>query len=268
MKNFLKDRDEWLGLIIGNSRLHWAWFRGENLAAAWDSQHLASQEIGEKLLGEIILPHLSKKNLNDLPLYIASVVPSQTACWQNYSQAKFIKLEQIPIKGMYPTMGIDRALAILGAGKVWELPCLVIDAGTALTFTGIKENYQLVGGAILPGLRLQLQSLSAKTAALPEVKLPEQLPNLYALNTPEAIASGIIYTLLAGIRDYSLNWLHSFPKSQIILTGGDAELILSYLQIKYPKIADLIVLDSQVIFWGMLFVVLNLYSREQGEKLS
>jgi len=44
-----------------------------------------------------------------------------------------------------------RALAVLGAGKKYGFPCLVIDAGTALTFTGVDRDKKLVGGAIDPG---------------------------------------------------------------------------------------------------------------------
>ena len=52
-------------------------------------------------------------------------------------------------------------------GETGGFPMLVIDAGTALTFTGADANQCLVGGAILPGLRLQLASLGQKTGQLP-----------------------------------------------------------------------------------------------------
>ena len=72
---------------------------------------------------------------------------------------EFIGLEDIPLEGLYPSLGVDRALALWGAGATWGFPCLVIDGGTALTLTGGNGDGFLVGGAILPGLRLQLQSL-------------------------------------------------------------------------------------------------------------
>jgi type III pantothenate kinase len=70
-----------------------------------------------------------------LPLYLASVVPSQTALWQTYPDVHIITLDQVPLQGVYPTLGIDRALALWGAGETWGWPMLVIDAGTALTLT-------------------------------------------------------------------------------------------------------------------------------------
>lgn len=253
--NYRLEENNSLYLMIGNSRLHWAWFRGEKLKKVWDGQHLTEPLSQEKIPTTILPPELTNCPSDDLPLYIASVVPSQTIFWQNYPHSQLINLAQIPLQGIYHTLGIDRALAVLGAGEKYGFPCLIIDAGTALTLTGADENCQLIGGAILPGLRLQFQSLATKTAALPAVELPEKLPPRWALNTPEAIASGIIYTTIAGIFAYLINWLKFFPNSQIIITGGDADLLQKYLQIEYPEITAKLICDHQLIFWGMKVVV-------------
>ncbi|MGH2412211.1 MAG: pantothenate kinase [Microcystaceae cyanobacterium] len=249
MKNNSVKLFNWLGLMIGNSRLHWAWFQGKNLQETWESEHVSV--VIEELPNEILPFRLTAQSSSQLPLYIASVVPQQTTFWQTYTNAKLITLEQIPLTGIYSTMGIDRALEVWGTGITWGFPCLVIDAGTALTFTGVDRDRILVGGAILPGLKLQLKSLAIKTAALPEVSLPKNLPQRWALATPEAIESGIIYTILAGINDFIQAWRTKFPESSIALTGGDAALLLRYLQVQYPEIAQKLVVDSNLIFLGM-----------------
>lgn len=147
-------------------------------------------------------------------------------------------------------MGVDRAFALWGAGVTYGFPCLVIDAGTALTFTGADAHRRLIGGAILPGLRLQLHSLAQKTAALPEVKLPQTLPQRWARGTPAAIESGVIYTVLAGVQDFIENWWQQHPDSQIVLTGGDGALLLNWLPLK-DREATKVKVDPQLIFWGM-----------------
>lgn len=226
----------WLGLMIGNSRFHWALFDGEVLKNTFDCEH-----------------HFTPKELPlDLPLFLASVVPEKVTQGPNTT---IISLTDIPLRGIYPTMGIDRALAVYGAGETWGFPCLVIDGGTALTFTGVSETKMLVGGAILPGLGLQLKSLSRQTAALPEVQLNNNLPPRWALATPAAIESGVIYTIIAGIRDFLEHWSAQFPASKVVLTGGDGELLFSYLQQQYPEIAQKIVVDAHIIFWGMRSLV-------------
>ncbi|MEW5858127.1 MAG: pantothenate kinase [Cyanobacteriota bacterium] len=248
----------WLGLMIGNSRLHWAYFGGETLHKAWDTHYLTAASVKEVVQG-LTAGDLPPEMLppSQLPLYLASVVPSQTVLWQNYPNVRIISLDQLPLEGIYPTLGIDRALAVLGAAEVWGLPALVIDAGTALTFTGADANRCLVGGAILPGLSQQLLSLAYRTAALPSVKIPQEMPPRWALNTPQAIQSGVIYTIVAGIKDFIQAWWQEFPGSRVILTGGDRAVLLIYLQAQFPEIATQIVSDPNLIFMGMRSVVLR-----------
>jgi type III pantothenate kinase len=243
----------WLAITIGNSRLHWAWFRGQDLVTTGDREHLKSER---SLLQQIIPEELLilAKNSNLLPIYLASVVPQQTALWQNYPSLREITLADIPLHNLYPTLGIDRALVVWGAGEIYGYPCLVIDGGTALTFTGVDGDRVLIGGAILPGLGLQLSCLTQKTAALPEIILDIALPKRWALNTSEAMASGIIYTTLSGIKGFILDWLDRFPQSSIALTGGDAELLQQYLSLYFPQLASQIKLDRQLIFSGMAFL--------------
>jgi type III pantothenate kinase len=259
----------WLALMIGNSRLHWAYFVGETLEEAWDTDHLPASVVKQltgrwnagELPGEIFPPQWNSigKVPTQLQLYVASVVPVQTELWQTYEATKVITLDYVPLLGLYPTLGVDRALALWGACQNFGCPVMVIDAGTALTFTGADANHRLVGGAIMPGLRLQLQSLALRTAALPEIQLPSQLPPRWALNTPAAIESGVVYTLLAGIKDFIEAWWQEFPGSRVVVTGGDRLLLLEYLQSQYPQTAAKLIADAHLIFWGMRSTKLRIF---------
>jgi type III pantothenate kinase len=256
-----------LTLMIGNSRLHWGLFIDGKLEQTWDTPHIPAYSTIDKLFTFISPPlptgsqksKVKSQNLNnsDYPILIASVVPAQTAQWQNYPNAKFITLDNIPLEGIYSTLGSDRALAVLGAGRNYGFPILVIDAGTALTFTGADANQRLIGGAILPGLGLQFTSLGQKTGQLPLLETREiiDLPPRFALDTKAAIQSGIIYTLLAGIKDFIDNWLLLFPDSKITITGGDSELLRIYLKQQFPEVGEQIIIDKNLIFWGMWEVI-------------
>ena len=250
--------------MIGNSRLHWALFVEETLQEAWDTQHLPASVVKQlakcRTLGDLPVEMLPPNFPTPptpllsypLPLYLASVVPSQTTLWQTYPNVRVITLDQVPLQGIYPTLGIDRALALWGAGETWSWPMLVIDAGTALTLTAADANRCLVGGAILPGVGLQLQSLAQRTADLPFVEQGvRSLPPRWALNTEEAIQSGVIYTIIAGMRDFIEAWWQEFPGSKITLTGGDRTLLLTYLQSQFPNIAGGVIAERNLIFWGM-----------------
>ncbi|MBD1849247.1 pantothenate kinase [Cyanobacteria bacterium FACHB-502] len=257
LKNFEFDRFtplEWIALAIGNSRLHWAWFQKGELIAAWDTAHPALE------LAPLAFFH-QNSNLPadaafaDLPIYIASVVPAQTAFWQTCPQAQLLTLEQIPLRGLYPTLGIDRALALWGAVDRNKLPALVIDAGTALTFTGANAQQEFIGGAILPGLTLQRRSLSDQTAALPLIQPSKKLPPRWAKTTAEAIGSGIFYTVLSGIKDFISNWEQEFGQGAIVLTGGDAPSLVHGLKAQHPELAQKITIDPHLLFRGMQAIV-------------
>ncbi|MBW4665772.1 MAG: pantothenate kinase [Chroococcus sp. CMT-3BRIN-NPC107] len=255
------DKSIWLGLAIGNSRLHWAWFKGEKLYLSWDTAYLAANHIQqfaksqtwEDLPPEMLLPEqiLTTDFAYPIPLYVVSVVPSQTELWQNYPNLQVITLDSIPLKNKYSTLGSDRALALWGAKETWGIPVLVIDSGTAMTFTGVDIDFALVGGAIVPGLSLQFLALDRETANLSTVELPQQLPPRFAKNTTEAIQSGIIYALIAGIESFIKAWWEMYPDSQVILTGGDRTNLFNYLNFQYPQIAEKVKCDHNLIFWGM-----------------
>ncbi|MTJ07117.1 pantothenate kinase [Anabaena sp. UHCC 0204] len=263
MQNHPPSTDEqhsYIALIVGNSRLHWAFFIDKTLYSRGDTSHLSASIVKQLAQDPTLDTWLTAISLpanypiispnSPIPLILASVVPSQTALWQIYPHLHLITLEDVPLQGMYPTLGIDRALAVWGAGITWGFPTLVIDAGTALTFTGADDHQSLVGGAILPGLGLQFASLGQKTGQLPllETGLMTSLPPRFAMNTSAAIQSGVIHTLLSGIKDFITAWWQLFPESQIVMTGGDSSLLKGYLQQQFPDIANRLIVDNNLIF--------------------
>jgi type III pantothenate kinase len=269
-----QNQESWLALMIGNSRLHWAWVAGNQLSKhqhndeilqTWNTRHLLPDEVSpDRTLLDILnnfkeipdatlaqLRHNAKRS--QIPLWVASVVPFQTALWQAYAKTRFITLNDIPLQNLYPSLGIDRALAVWGAAQRFGLPALVIDAGTALTFTGADPAGKFVGGAILPGLGLQIRSLTEHTAALPAIQ-PQFDPALprWAQTTTEAITSGIIHTLIAGLQAFITDWRQTYPNSTVVLTGGDGLLLFQYLQQSQPTQVKF---EANLVFWGMEAIV-------------
>lgn len=254
----MKNEYDWLAVVAGNSRLHWGWFKHHSLIDTWDTPHLVNR-VKPRQLPQLFFPaNFIQQGLLDIPVYLASVVSHQTNCWQNYEQINLINLPDIELTNLYPTMGIDRALATWGAITTYHQACLVIDGGTALTFTGADQQGNLMGGAILPGLRSLLRNLNQTTSALPEVKLPDTLPPRWALDTNTAIASGILYTAIAGVHSYIVDWLKQFPDSKIIFTGGDGEILWCFLQQlsqqQATELSPQITVDSNLVFQGIRLV--------------
>ncbi|MEN9224787.1 MAG: pantothenate kinase [Thermostichus sp. HHBFW_bins_43] len=194
----------WLAAVLGNTHVRWGWFQDQTLIKV------------ELFSAQQPLPWPDQTELW-LAAVGAAPVPTGSA-WVHQLQ-----LQDVPLGNHYPTLGLDRALALWAAGIHHGWPCLVIDAGTALTFTGADPEGSLVGGAILPGLGLQAQALSDHTAQLPKIDWDpgSPLPPRWAKDTPTAIRSGILYTVLAGVRSFIADWRQDFPESAVLLTGGD-----------------------------------------------
>ncbi|MEL6927236.1 MAG: pantothenate kinase [Cyanobacteria bacterium J06600_6] len=250
----MKHKYNWLAVVVGNSRLHWAWFKNLAFVETWDTHHLTIAVKPNFVPPLLLHKELIRQNLSSLPVYLASVVANQTKYWQNYFALSLITLKDIKLTNVYPTMGVDRALAVCGAIAVYQQACLVIDGGTALTFTGVDAGGKLVGGAILPGLRSQLLSLRQKTSALPEVKLPDSLPPRWALDTDTAIASGVLHTAISGIRGYIDDWLQQFPHSQIVFTGGDGQILWRFLVQQFPELSEQTAVDPNLVFEGVKLI--------------
>ncbi len=78
---------------------------------------------------------------------------------------------------------IANAVAVMSR---YKQNCVVVDFGTALTFTTVSKQGEILGVAILPGLVTAVKALFANTAQLPEV--PLILPaSAIGKNTTEAI---------------------------------------------------------------------------------
>ncbi|MFN3927773.1 MAG: type III pantothenate kinase [Pseudanabaenaceae cyanobacterium] len=204
----------WLGIAIGNTHIRWGW---------WAEGRWAQVELYKH-------NQLDQLPTTAEPVVVASVVPWLTEVVQGlYPQAWHLTLADVPIKNMYATLGIDRALGAWGAVCLYSTPVLVIDCGTAVSFTAVAADGSFYGGAIMAGLGLHLQSLAEGTA-LPAIApaITDGL-TIWADTTPTAILSGVFYSTCAGLQWFSRDWLGRFPRGRVVLTGGDGALFQPYI---------------------------------------
>jgi type III pantothenate kinase len=238
----MSEASAWIGLVVGNTRLHWAVFKGDRPLAQWHTCHLTAAEAVHLIQSEFapagwgpslrVTGTLPPQTLGPLPLYIASVVPTQTDLWRTYGPHRVILSQTVPLDNLYPTLGVDRALNLWAAGDRYGWPVLVIDSGTALTFTA-GDRRALVGGAILPGIDLQFQTLGQHTAHLPRVHRENELGDRWSRDTPNAIRSGILHGILATANEFIGAWRQAYPQGQVVMTGGDGLWLYHQLQRRY-----------------------------------
>jgi type III pantothenate kinase len=124
-------------------------------------------------------------------------------------------------------VGADRIANAIGAVDAFpNKNIIVIDMGTATTLCAVTKNHDYLGGAILPGLRLGMESLNDHTAKLMEVDIEKPL-NYLGRATRESIQSGLYYghlgalkEIIAGLKQEAFNQ----EQSLVIGTGGFAQL--------------------------------------------
>ncbi len=134
------------------------------------------------------------------------------------------------IKGI----GADRVLSLVSALYYEQPPLFTVDCGTAVTVNVVDENRICLGGAIFPGIDAQQFALDKLTQNLYKINIKEVI-SLPAKNTEDALNSGIILSVVGGIREIvgRICW-EKFNTKQIsvIFTGGGANQI--YKHFNYP----------------------------------
>ncbi len=148
--------------------------------------------------------HLLESNLGiyDIDmLVLSSVVPHLTDTIVTMLKDLFGKTPIIVSPTVFPelTVAIDQVNEIgsdlfanaVAAFTKYKRNVVVVDFGTALTFTTVSKEGTILGVAITPGLKTAVKSLFSNTAQLPEV--PLVVPkSVFGKNTVHAIQSGIL----------------------------------------------------------------------------
>lgn len=160
---------------------------------------------------------------------ISSVVPQLTGSMQKLCMHLFKKqplvmgpalYKKLPVEVIAPDeIGADLVANSFAAWKLCETACLIVDFGTALTFTAVDSHGRIVGVAIAPGLATAVSSLSSATAQLPVVPL-EAPQSALGQNTIQAIQSGIVLGYAGLVENMVARFKKEMGDITIIATGG------------------------------------------------
>lgn len=216
---------------IGNTHVVMALYREEQLLTTWriySDQKKTSDEYA--VIVERIIRQKGFKCEEVKRGVISSVVPNLTRSFQkvihtltsvnplmvSHTTAPGIALESIP-----PQLGYDLLANAVAAHNKWPNEnCVIIDFGTALTFTTVSKKGFLLGAAIAPGLLTAVNSLFHNTAQIPQVSL--DIPSkAIGRDSDEAIKSGIMFGY-AGLVKELLNRIEEEvgEKLFVVATGG------------------------------------------------
>ncbi|MFN3998677.1 type III pantothenate kinase [Algoriphagus sp.] len=245
-----------LAIDAGNSNVVFALF--DQKSGIWTNQFRLETKTPR------LISQLSKK----VPLYFlehgihisqiekigfSSVVPELNAIIEQFCQnflgqnPYLISAESylnLPVRSLRPNeIGSDLMCNVMAAFSRHQKPVIIVDFGTALTFTAVDEKGEILGVNIVPGLRTAIKALFANTSKLPEVelKLPE---SILGKNTIHAIQAGILYGytgLVKGIIEAIQ--AETGLKFTIIATGGLAA-ILTTLEKTFDEVDQNLTLEG------------------------
>jgi len=216
-------------LLIGNSRWHWAApaaAPGEVLRVWHTPAGAVARDLGE--LGESLLGWAA---VGAVPA--GEVLPP----------ARRLELGDVPLGGLPPWLGIDRALVGWAGWRRRGGALLVADAGTVLSLTRVDGAGRFAGGRLLAGVALQLRAMAAGTRHLGEALGPQGWvgkapPRLWPEETAAAMGAGVMRGLAAAIAAAAAEAAEAALDAgtgthTVLITGGDgpalAPLVASLL---------------------------------------
>jgi type III pantothenate kinase len=228
-----------LTIDVGNTRTKWAVFNaaGEiQQQAACLNPLLATTDLSATTLGYTRVA-ISNVAGNSLACLLAEKLrPNALPIHWLKSSAQAAEVINSYVDSA--SLGSDRWAALIAAWHMKRRPCVVVNAGTAVTIDALSLSSVLntgvfLGGLILPGLDLMQQSLGLAAAQLPQynAQIAGSKPvGIFASSTVDAIYAGGMFALVGAITQmtYALQQ-HSQQTPAIIISGGNAALIYQHL---------------------------------------
>lgn len=245
-----------LCLDIGNSQIFGGVFENDKMKVSF--RHDTTQTHTSDQFG-IFLKSVLRENAIDpkviQQIAICSVVPNldysiTAACKKYFSLDPFILQAGvktgIKIKYANPMeIGADLIAEAIAAARLYpDQNVIIADFGTATTICPVSANKEYLGGVILPGMRLAMESLQANTAKLPRVQIIKP-KKVLGSSTVESIQAGLYYGQLAAVKEIiTLMTMEVFKdkKPIVIGTGGFSHLFAN--ENIFTKIIPNIVLDG------------------------
>ena len=227
-----------LCLDIGNSQLHGGVFDGGLRFQFRKTTHPlgSSDEFGvffAAVLRENGIDPRAVERVAICSVVPAALYPIRSACLKYFRAEPFVLQAGVKtgLKVRYRNpheVGADRIAAAIGATlRRPNANVIVADCGTATTLEVITADAEYLGGAILPGVGISVETLAGRTAKLPSVELARPGAAL-GRSTIESIQSGVFHGHVGAIRQLITELTReAFPagRPQVIGTGGFARLL-------------------------------------------
>lgn len=227
-----------LCLDVGNTQIHGGVFDKDKLVFQFRKTSVdqsSSDEYGIFLRAVLRENGVEHKDITRIS--ICSVVPSvvhslRNACLKYFSKTPFVLQTGVKtglmIKYKNPgEVGSDRiANSIAATHQFPKQNLIIVDFGTATTVCVINKNKEYLGGCILPGIRISMEALEAKTAKLPRVDIIKKT-SVIGQTTIDSIQTGLYFGQLGMVKEIverSKQEAFNGEECMVIGTGGFSSL--------------------------------------------
>lgn len=166
---------------------------------------------------------------------VSSVVPALTVTIEALARAYLHRDPVIVsteidtgLKILYTTpreLGVDRLVNAAVAYARYRRPLIIVDCGTATTFSAVSEAGEYLGGVIAPGLHIAAEALASRTAQLPTVELVPPKA-VIGRDTASSIQAGLVFGHAGMVDEIVRRMQVEMGQSTLVLaTGGLAGVI-------------------------------------------
>lgn len=144
-------------------------------------------------------------------------------------------------------MGADLIVDSVAGIHEYGAPLIIIDMGTATTVSVIDSDKNYIGGMIIPGLKVSLESLVNRTSQLPRIGLEAPAKSI-GKNTVDCMKSGILLgnaSMLDGLVDRIREEIGC--NAAVVATGGLAKTVI-------PLCKHDIIVDDGLLLKGLYLI--------------
>jgi len=153
------------------------------------------------------------------------------------------------------TLGQDRWAKVIAVHHAYAgQNCLIIDAGTCITYDLLNDTSTYYGGSISLGISMRFKALNHYTGKLPLVKWNREMETVPAgTDTETAIINGVLQGVINEVEGFIAINNKNNRDLKVIITGGDAAFLLE--QLKNSIFAPQIIHDPYLVLKGLNEVI-------------
>ncbi|HYG16741.1 MAG TPA: type III pantothenate kinase, partial [Bacteroidia bacterium] len=118
--------------------------------------------------------------------------------------------------------------------------CLVIDAGTCITYDFIDAEKNYHGGSISPGLTMRFKAMHEFTGKLP-LAAPEWPVDFTGNTTLTSLQTGVAFGMVGEINSFISLYKSRWNGLKVLMCGGDTEFLAKRCESEIFAAPDLVI---------------------------